>query len=169
MHKNTFILVVILAVIAALLVGFNAGKKFSPQTQQRTDQPRADISIAISPTPVPIVMTPYTNKYCKISLTYPETMTVTEQATGSAKFTSDSDTVILVCQNDIPGIAVEEKNKETIKIGSISGTLYHTATPKDGTPIDVLKITHPKTGMDILVSGIGMAFDAIIASLTLNP
>ena len=169
MHRNTFLLVTVLAIIASLLVGFNVGKKFSPQTQQRTDQPRADISIDPTPTNVPIQTTPYTNKYCKISLSYPETMIVTEPATGSAKFATENDTVILVCQYDIPGIAVEDNKMETITISSTSGTLYHTATPKDGTAIDVFKITHPKTGMDVLISGIGSSFDAIIASLTLNP
>lgn len=166
MHKNTFILVVILAIIASLLVGFNVGKKYTePKTETRVPSP----TIAPSPTPIPVVMEKYTNNYCRVSLSYPASMTVTEPATGSAKFADGDDAVILVCQNDIPGIAVEDKNMETITIGSTSGTLYHTATPKDGTAIDVFKITHPKTGMDVLVSGIGMAFDAIIASLTLNP
>ena len=166
MHRNTFLLVTVLAIIAALLVGFNVGKKYTePNTEVLIPTP----TIAPSPTPIPVVMTPYTNRYCRISLSYPESMTVTEPATGSAKFATENDTVILVCQNDIPGIAVEDKNIENITIGSTSGTLYHTATPKDGTAIDVFKITHPKTGMDVLVSGIGVAFDAIIASLTLNP
>lgn len=166
MHKNTFILVVFLAIIASLLVGFNVGRKLQ---NQPTSAIQPTIHVVASPTPVPIVMTPYTNRYCKISLSYPETMAVTEPATGSAKFVDGSDTIILVCQNDIPGIAVEDTNKETITIGSISGTLYHTATPKDGTPIDVFKITHPKTGMDVLISGIGSGFNAIINSLTLTP
>ena len=166
MHRNTFILVTVLAIIAALLVGFNVGKKFNePKTEVLVPTP----TIVVSPTPAPVVMTPYTNRYCRVSLSYPESMTVTEPATGSAKFTNEDETVILVCQNDIPGIAVEDKNMKNVTSGSTSGTLYHTATPKDGTAIDVFKITHPKTGMDVLVSGIGSAFDAIIASLTLNP
>jgi len=170
MHRNTFLLVTVLAIIASLLVGFNVGKKYTePNTEVLVLTPTA--SNAASPTakPTPLPLTQYTNRYCRISLSYPASMTVTEPATGSAKFAGGDDTVILVCQHDIPGIAVEYKNMETITIGSTSGTLYHTATPKDGTAIDVLKITHPKTGMDVLVSGIGMAFDAMIASLTLNP
>ncbi|MFZ2024754.1 MAG: hypothetical protein WAV51_00515 [Microgenomates group bacterium] len=166
MHKNTFILVVFLAIIASLLVGFNVGNKLQKQPPA-TIQPTG--IVAVSPTPSPVIMTPYTNNYCRISLSYPKSMTVTEPATGSAKFATTNDIVILVCQNDIPGIAVEDKNTETISIGSISGTLYHTATPKDGTPIDVLILQHPRTGMDVLVSGIGSSFNAIVNSLTLTP
>jgi len=169
MPKNTFILVVFLAIIASLLIGFNVGKKFSPTANQALPDSPPLPTETVSPSPSPVVMTPYTNKYCKISLSYPETMTVTEPATGSAKFVSDKETVIFVCQKDIPGIAVEEKNKESIKIGSASGMLYHTATPKDGTPIDVLMFTHPGTGMDVLISGVGSAFNTIIHSLTLLP
>ena len=94
-------------------------------------------------------------------------MQVTNLATGSAKFVSAAnDAVVLVCQDDIPGIAVPDDQKETVAVGSSSGTLYHTATPKDGTPIDVFKIRHPKTGMDVLVSGIGTTFASMVKSLT---
>ncbi len=164
MPKNTFILVTLLAVIAALLVGFNLGKKFTTSSQVVPTP-----SIVVSPTPKPVQMTHYTNAYCKVSLSYPSTMTVTEVATGSAKFVSSTDAVILACQKDIPGIAIPKENIETITIGSISATLYHTTTPNDGTPIDVLMFLHPKTNMDILVSGMGSAFTTIIRSLSLTP
>lgn len=164
MHRNTFVLVTMLAVIAALLVGFNLGKKFTPSSQVVPTP-----SIVVSPTPEQIQMTQYTNTYCKVSLSYPSTMTVTELATGSAKFVSSTDAVVLACQKDIPGIAIAKENIETIAIGSISATLYHTTTPKDGTPIDVLMFLHPKTNMDVLVSGVGTAFTTIIQSLSLLP
>ncbi len=164
MHKNTFILVVLLAVIASLLVGFNVGKKINQEPTAATPA----VTPTASPTPKLLNMRPYTNLDCGVSLSYPESFQVKE-ATRSATFTSDTDTIVLACQKDIPSIAVSEDNKETVQIGSMSGILYHTATPKDGRPIDVFLLTHPKTGMDILISGIGMGFNAMINSLTLIP
>ncbi len=163
MPKNTFILVVLLAIIASLLVGFNVGKKIN-QTPVAATIERTPIA---SPTPESIPVRPYTNSSCNVSLSYPQTMQVKE-STRSALFSSGTDAVVLACQKDIPGIAISEDNKETIQIGSVSGTLYHTASPKDGTPINVFIITHPTTDMDILVSGMGNAFTTIIDSLTLQ-
>jgi len=164
MHRNTFILVVFLAVVASLLVGFNVGKQFhqEPAIAVPTKTPTA------APTHPQLPLRPYTNTSCSVSLAYPETYQVTE-STRSAIFRSDMDAIVLACQQDIPDIAVSEDNKERVQIGTVSGMLYHTASPKDGTAIDVLKITHPKTGMDILISGIGSSFTAIITSLTLIP
>lgn len=164
MHKNTFLLVVILAVIAALLVGFNMGKKFNP-----TSEVLPTPTVAVTPTVVQIPTSMYKNTYCGVTLSYPRDMTLTELATGSARFTLGNDTVVLACQKDIPGIAITEENIETFRIGSVSATLYHTATPKDGTPIDVMMVEHPRTQMDVLVSGMGSAFTTIIRSLSLTP
>lgn len=164
MQKNTFILVVVLAIIASLLVGFNVGRKLHPNSSNSFKP-----SVTSAPTPTTIPTSSYTNTYCRVGLTYPSTMQVTELATGSAKFTSASDVVVLACQKDIPQIAVEDNQKETITVGSVSGTLYHTATPKDGTPIDVAIFHHPKTDMDILVSGIGDTFTAIRTSVVFLP
>lgn len=164
MHKNTFILVTILAVIAALLVGFNMGKKFNP-TPEIVPTP----TVSVTPTIAQIQTSIYKNAYCGITLSYPRDMTLTELATGSAKFSLGTDVVVLACQKDIPGIAIGEENIETMMISSVSAKLYHTATPKDGTPIDVLMVEHPKTKMDVLVSGMGNAFITIIRSLSLIP
>jgi hypothetical protein len=54
-------------------------------------------------------------------------------------------------------------------IGSVSATLYHDTTPKDGQPIDILIFTHPQTGEDVLLSGMGSGFRGAIQSLTLLP
>lgn len=161
MPKNTFILVVCLAIIASLLIGFNVGKKFNQAPETTVPLP------ALSPTPKPLTTLPYTNVSCGVSLSYPETMTVKE-ATQSATFSSKTEAVILACQKDIPGIAVANENKEVFTIGSVAGTLYHTQAPKDGTPITILMFHHPKTDMDVVVSGIGSAFTTIINSLTLK-
>lgn len=162
MHRNTFILVTVLAIIAALLVGFNVGKKFQPPQLDEVIATPTE-SNATSQTSI------YKNTYCAITLSYPRDMMVADVATGSATFASQTETVVLACQKDIPGIAIANENIETIPIGSISATLYHTATPKDGTPIDVFLVRHPRTKMDVLVSGAGNAFDTIIHSLKLTP
>lgn len=164
MHKNTFVLVTVLAVIAALLVGFNLGKKFNLVGNNATPTP------STQPTPTQKPLTDYTNSYCHVSLSYPSALTLTENATYSATFSdTNQNTVTLACQNEIPRIAIQEENIETMQIGTVAATLYHTASPKDGTPIDVLIFTHPTTTMDVLLSGMGTAFTTIINSLTLTP
>jgi hypothetical protein len=160
MHKNTFFLVLILAVVAALLVGINIGRKF----QAKPDQPLADSS-AVTPTQSP-KETVFTSPNCGISLILPPGTTATNIATNSAQFVSADESVIQFgCQKDIPTFALSEDKIETVKIASMTGTLYHTTSPKDGTRVDALIVKHPTTSMDIYLAGLGSTFSAIIKSI----
>lgn len=161
MHKNTFLLITFLAIVAALLVGFNLGKKYNPPAQEPTPQ-------SISPTPVPIQHLPYTNTRCGISFLYPNTATFTETSSQSAQLVfANENPIVMVCDKEIPGVAIPEENIEKLTIASVSATLYHTDTPKDGTPIDIVLFKHPKTGMTVFLSGLGSSFTALIESITL--
>ena len=164
MHKNTFVLVLFLAIVAALLVGVNIGRKFSPPVEEIP---------SLSPTPIPTPQpqsTTFTNPNCGISLTLPAGTTVEEETTNSAQFiSSDSSAVVFGCEKEIPKIALPAEKIETVQVASISAKLYHTTNAKDGTPFDALIFRNPATSMNIYLAGFGSTFSAIIKSMTILP
>ncbi len=168
MHKNTFFLVLILAVIAALLVGVNIGKKFQPLAETLIPTQPASASNAVETNTASPTL--FTSPNCGITLTLPQGTSATEVATNSAQFVSaDSTVVAFGCEKEIPSIALPPEQMETIQVASIEGTLYHTNTPKDGTPMDVLLFRNPEKSMDVFLAGLGSTFSAIINSLTILP
>ncbi len=165
MYRNTYLLVSILAVVAALVVGVNVGKKITPQ-QAPTPTP--------APTPTSEKTTEiFTSALCGFSLEYPKTFTLMEGASGSAIINHPEDkaqSIVATCQKDIPGIPLPPEKIESFFVptsvgASVSAKLYHDASAKDGTPIDVLLFTHPTSGLDIFIAGFGPAFDAAIKTL----
>ena len=167
MHRNTYFLVIILAVCAALLIGVNIGKRL--QKQAPTSPP------VQTPTPTQGVTTQtYINEFCGFSLDYPTSFTILENASGSAILNNAADktqSITLTCQKEIPRPPLSGDKIESFLIpeGSISATLYHDSTPRDGTPIDVVIFTHPKNKMDIFVAGYGSAFDTAIKTIQILP
>lgn len=173
MHRNTWILVTLLAVFAALVVGVNIGKKFSGNQQAASTQ---------QPTSTPATNQPnlieFTNTYCGFAVQYPETFTKLENATGSAVLTnsqSKTDSIIMTCQKDIPRSALPPEYIETLTYSdadgatSVSANLYHDSSPKDGAKMDIVIFTHPKNKMDIFIAGYGETFNQIIKTITLLP
>jgi len=164
MHRNTFFLVLILSVLAALLIGVNIGRKFQPT-------PEEPVTTASVPTPIPTQKpqeTIFTNSLCGISLTLPPGVTVTAEASNSATFVSaDTNVIMFACEKEIPRIALPADKMETLKVASMSATLYHTSSPKDGTLFDALIFRNPKTAMDIYLSGLGSTFSGVINSMEL--
>lgn len=163
MHRNTYLLVIVLAVFAALLIGVNIGKRL----QKQPASPSA-------PTPIPTTSTKiYMNTYCGFSLSYPASYTVLENASGSAILHNTADkteSITLTCQKAIPRPALPSDKIETFVLSdsSMSATLYHDSSGRDGTPIDVLIFRHPR-GMDIFIAGYGEAFNAAIKTLQILP
>lgn len=164
MHRNTYLLVIVLAVFAALLVGVNIGKRLQKQL------PAPPV-----PTPTPsITIQTYVDTYCGFSLSYPSDYTVLENASGSAILNNPADkmqSITMTCQKAIPRPALTADKIESFPIpeGSISATLYHDSSAKDGTPIDALIFRHPTNGMDCFIAGYGSAFDAAIKTLHILP
>lgn len=169
MPKNTLLFVSFLAVIAALLVGINIGRSLAPQ------------QTATAPTPTPIVtqspITLLTGSTCGITFQYPSTLTAMESSTSGvilANSKTPGDSIIVICQDDIPRIALTPDKIETMKIlsatnaASASAKLYHDASAKDGTPVDKLIFTNPKTGQDVFVAGFGATFNQLIGTLKLQ-
>ena len=169
MHRNTYLLVIVLAVCAALLIGVNIGKRMTKQTTPPS---------LPTPTSTPGVMAQtYMDTYCGFSLDYPASYSVLENASGSAILNNAVDktqSITLTCQKAIPRPALAADKIETLTItttsgASISAKLYHDSSAKDGTLIDEVIFRHPTNGMDGFVAGYGEAFNAAIKTLQILP
>ncbi len=164
MHRNTLVFTITLAVMAAVLVGLNVGRKFP--------------SFSPAPTPTPEEQTrtlvTFTSEPCGVTFEYPEHLSKLDGPSGSAVFTdpaSEKNSVTVTCQAEIPRPPLPADRIETIAIPSATGAatvsarLYHDASPKDGAPLDALIFTHPTTGLDVFVAGFGSVFQGILVSL----
>jgi hypothetical protein len=172
MHRNTYLVVTILAIFAALVIGVNLGRK-------TTNQPSPTPKALATPPAVP-TLTPntYTNTFCGFTLQYPSTLTKLEDASGSAVFVNgetNAHAFAVTCQRDIlrPALPITqiETRRLTNALGtaSISATLYHDSSPKDGTKIDALLFKNPITGLDAFIAGFGDTFNEVISSVKLIP
>jgi hypothetical protein len=166
MHKNTLLFVAFLAVIAALLVGFNVGRSLS-LSQVPIPSPTPDI------TPTPTLAT-LVGTSCGVTFQYPNTLTALSSTASGVILTDTKNpegSIVVVCQQEIPKVPLSPENIESVTIQSATGTasvsakLYHDASAKDGTPIDKLIFTHPNTGLDVFIAGFGPVFQQLIASL----
>jgi len=170
MHKNTLLFVSFLAVIAALLIGFNLGRA-TPQLSNTPTQ-------SLTPIPTPRPTLGYVSaSTCGITFTYPNSLTPMESS-GSGIILIDSEqpdtSIVVVCQEEIPRIALTPDKIETMTIqsstgsASVSAKLYHDVSGRDGTPLDKLIFVHPKSNLDVFVAGFGPVFQQLIASLKLQ-
>lgn len=168
MHRNTYLLVSFLAVIAALVVGVNIGRVASPSP---ASQAPTQITGIPSPTPAGPQVKTYNNASCRVRFEYPDTFTQLESASQAAAFrgAKDGEGLLFTCQKDIPRPSVTEENMEDVRISSVSGTIYHTQSTGDGTVIDSLIIRHPATKLDIFLAGSGQVFKDVVSTLTLTP
>lgn len=167
MHRNTFYFIVLLAVFAAIVVGVNLGRNaLSSSTPQQPTTPTQSL-----PTPTPKLLT-YESNLCGITFTYPDTFNKIDIETGGVTLVNKENTnesIIVVCQKDIPRVPLTDDKIEQRTIGSASANLYHDASQKDGTPLDKLIFTHPALNKDVYIAGYGETFNAIISSLALHP
>ncbi|HLD24899.1 MAG TPA: hypothetical protein VJB96_03175 [Patescibacteria group bacterium] len=169
MHRNTLLVVAFLAVIAALLVGINVGRSL---TQSNPAQP-TPVSVS-NPTPTLGYMS---GTSCGVTFTYPNSLQTMESSASGVVLVSTSnpnDSIVLVCQEDIPRVPLPPENIESLTITSavgatsVSAKLYHDASPKDGLLVDKLIFTHPKTKLDVFVAGFGPVFQQFLTSLQLQ-
>lgn len=156
MYKNTYLLVSILAVVAALVIGVNIGRQgTTPQTTQ----------LPSTPTPTTVadsIIKSYSNSFCKVAFDYPASFTFLESASGSAAFTNPKgdDGIILTCQKDIHRPAETKETVEDVRIGSVAAKLYNNQS---------LIFRHPVTKLDVFLAGTGEAFLKLISSVSLLP
>lgn len=170
MHRNTYLLVIALSVVAAFLVGVNIGRRLpssqSPELVSLTVTPSAPVQPSASST-----TKSYQNRFCRLSFDYPSDLTLLENASGSAVLTGKKaeDGVILTCQKQIPRPDGSGGKAEQILIGSVSATLYHDQAASEGAVIDSVIFRHPGTKLDVFLAGTGEVFRKLIASLSLFP
>ncbi len=173
MHRNTYLLVTVLAVFAALVIGVNVGRGISgspkPTPTPVTNKP------TLVPTPEPAQ---YNSAYCGIAFEHPSFFTKLESTTGSAVLVNtqaEKDSIIVTCQAEIPRPPLPANKIETMVISSettgatVAAKVYHDASPKDGTPIDLLIFLHPKTRMDVYIAGFGETFTQVLKTVKLLP
>jgi hypothetical protein len=170
MHRNTYLVVSVLAVLAALVVGVNVGKKISPAPAAPTP------AITNAPTPLPQLQT-FTDTACGFSVTYENSYTLMENASGSAILNHAEDktkSIVMTCQKDIPRPALSPENIETLSLltpdgSSVSAKIYHNQSAKDGTPIDAVIFTHPTSNLDVFIAGYGEGFNTLIKTIRILP
>jgi hypothetical protein len=176
MHRNTYLLVLFLAVFATLIVGVNLGRGLAgKQTEVPKITPKPMPTVPAVPT---ITLNTYTNTVCGFSLQYPNTLTKLETATGSALLvdtTTKAQSLAIACQKEIPRPPIPADKIETRQLAnsantaSISARLYHDASAKDGTPMDSLIFRVPKSGLDAFIAGYGETYDQILTTVKLIP
>lgn len=171
MHRNTYVVVSILAVLAALVVGVNVGKKISPAPTEPSP-----VTPTLAPSPEPQFQT-YVNTICGFSIQYGNEFSLSDNASGSAILATGDDqstSIAMTCQKNIPRPPIpadkmESRTFTTTTGASTSATLYHDESAKDGTPMDALIFTHPTRKLDIFIAGYGTAFNALIKTIQILP
>ena len=175
MHRNTFLLVLFLGIFAALVVGVNIGKKMNSGSENKSSVLNTAVASPKS-TPIP-KMLKYSNTTCGFALTYPDTFTLEEDASGSAALqnTKSDSTILMTCQKDIPRPPLPDNLIESIvlsyesKAATLAAKLYHDKTAKDGSPLDSLIYYNPKLRTDIFIAGYGEEFTSILKTIRILP
>lgn len=168
MARNTFILVVVLAVFAAVVAAVNLTRPKQPsssETNPNSQQARPTITSAPE-------IQEYTNKECGISFTYPNSLTLLNTPANSAIFSdsTNGESIVVLCQKEIPRPTIDSSKIDVSRLtSSVSAQLYHDASPKDGTPIDKFMFIHPRTKLTVYIAGSGPGFNQIIKTLQLLP
>lgn len=167
MSRNTFLLIILLTVIATFLTVFNIQKSIHPERFSAI-QP----IISVTATPTPPQQLSYKNSYCGISLTYPSSLALQEGATGSAAFVdayNDQNTVTLTCQKKIPTISLAPEKIDMSTVAGQPARVYHGLFGNNATPLTITTFHNTKTNVDILVSGATDTFTGIVKSIRLLP
>lgn len=177
--RNTFILISVLAVSAALLLGINIGRKFG--TGQTAPLPSAVNYQPIDLTqggklssPIPSSSgSPLNVKTkslsCGISFISPANFSLTE-ASMAAQLTNNNtqESIRLVCTSEIPRPPLTPDKIEDITVAGIKTKLYHDASAKDGTPVDVVIFKHPQNNLDVGLFGFGDNFKEFLNTVNLT-
>ncbi len=175
MHRNTYLLIVFLAVFAALIVTINLYRFFT--TAKTREQP-ATTTAHSAPTPIPAdAWGVYTNTRCGFSLEYPLTLTKQEDASTSSVSLNSAggqQIIAIACKNNIPRPATSSSNIQTTvvtndaKSASAEATLYHDSSGTNGSQIDAFIFRIPDTTLDVFIAGFGDTFNQIIQTVKLT-
>lgn len=164
MHRNTYLLLIFLAVAAAVVAGVNLTRPAELPTNNKQQTTTPVPPPAGGPTP-----SVYTLVGCGISFPTPSGYTSLEGPGNSVVFTKTTggDSIIVTCQKDIPRPALPADKIEKLAFtfpekpgATFSATLYHDAQDK-------LIFKHPTNGLDVFMSGNGESFQILIRQLSI--
>jgi len=180
MHKNTLVLIAVLASLASLLFGVSIGKKLErKQVSNLTNLPTSNIitptsqftfptSISTSTEASQVVgISSYTDDRCGFSLTYPSSFSVTKTAGNKGVIIADvanpNSVIAATCDTKLPRPPVSENKIEETSLDGIVATLYHDQSP-DGSSRDEVIVKHPRNGLEIILAGFGPDFQNALSS-----
>lgn len=171
MPKNTLLVVIALAILAALVFGVNIGRKINtlenPQViGEVSPKPNND-----SPSPKPnLQKTNYVSRSCGVKFNISSDMTPIQASDGNTIFINKSDpnqSTVLICQKTIP-TPPGQRLDETVPIGSVSANLYEESSASGKTVSGYhMLFRHPGKQIDVLISGMGESFREIIDSVSI--
>ena len=180
MHPKALIFLSILAVLAALLIGINVGRKLNPN-QELIPSP----SSRLSPLPTTNPSTPlkasnqpfdgeqsrttqgkpttFSHPQCGVSFPMPSGFEIDQQASDGAKLVNQTtkEEINLVCSDVLPKPPLTSDQIETASISGVTATIYHDAQAKDGTPVDVVMFVNPENGLEVALLGFGKVFKQV--------
>ncbi|RJR15310.1 hypothetical protein C4579_02490 [Candidatus Microgenomates bacterium] len=167
MHRNTAILILVLAIIAALLIGLNIGKTINPQQLVPPPQPSAAVATALPDTQT----TEYRMEDCGLSFRYSNDFSI-ETATQSARLnskTNQNEHINIACATQIPRPPLLPELIQEATVAGRTVNVYHDASAQDGTPLDAVIFAHPTNGLDVAFLGFGEAFNQLLTTVKLLP
>lgn len=178
MQRNTAVIIAILSVTAALLIGLTIGRRLSgnskpiinlpAQTGDLQPSPTSQLTTHnSSPSPSPAGKF-FSHPQCGLSFTYPADFQLSS-ASDSVQLTNTltNEQINLICGIEFPRPPLAKERIETATIAGQPATIYHDASARDGTPVDVVAFNHPENGLEIALFGFGEVFASIISSISL--
>lgn len=178
MHKNTYKLIVFLSIIATLTGIVNITGVIRDMDVSQSNLPKIKTAASITPPKSDSEkedITRYINPFCLFSMDFPNTLTLHEDASGTATLVDpNSDAaIIMTCQEDIPRppIPIASIEKLTIhddkKTATVEAMLYHDKSAEDGTPIDALIYFNPDIKKDVFIAGYGSIYMRLVNTVKL--
>jgi hypothetical protein len=165
MPRNTFILVLLLAFIAGIVVIVNIFIKPSLRivdTQSTTPTP------SVVPTPILVF---YENEPCRFSFQYPDTFSAVDlEAGGGAVFiskTNEEEKLTFFCQENLPE-PKEMEGAQEYTVGTISALLKQSEATSTAEIVERLYFEVPGTENAVLLSGTPTIFRQVLTSLYLR-
>ena len=170
MAKTTSILIIVLAILAALITGIQIGRKVGKTNPIAQLPSPAQISILSTPISSPLSLLNYSSSDCGVTFSYSPTYQL-QEASDSAILTNSQtgDEITLICGTEFPTPPLPPEKIEEATIAGQLATIYHDASAKDGSPLDVVVLTHPQRLLQIALFGFGQSFQQLLNTLTILP
>jgi len=170
--KTTAILIIILAIIAALVTGIQIGRKVGSGSLF-TSSPTPDLT-SQAPSPSVIAsasaqLQTFTHKECGVQFQYDPAYQVSQSSNSAILVNGTTgDQVSLACAAEIPLPPLPPEKIDEATVAGQAATIYHDASAKDGTPIDVVIFDHPVKGLKVALLGFGEVFQQTLTSIKIQ-